>query len=128
MDGLQFEQQAREDPHLSAFLREVAEDAAQHIAVEEPQRFVTVTGVDLLLGLVAYALYRLAKDYLDHHRALHEVDIAKQQAQVITDLIDAGFPPKDAQATAVALLKGIAKRTGDDPVLKKALAMAGKTR
>ena len=80
MDGLQFEQQAREDLHISAFLREVAEDAAQHIAVEEPQRFVTVTGVDLLLGLVAYALYRLAKDYLDHRRALHEVDIARQQA------------------------------------------------
>ena len=127
MDGRQFEQQAREDPHISAFLREVAEDAAQHIAVEEPQRFVTVTGVDLLLGLVAYALYRLTKDYLDHRRALHEVDIARQQAQVIADLIDAGFPPKDAQATAVALLKGIAKRTVDDPVLKKALAMAGKT-
>ena len=83
--------------------------------------------MDLLLGLVAYALYRLAKDYLDHRRALHEVDIAEQQAQVIADLFDAGFPPKDARATAVALLKGIAKRTGDDPVLKKALAMAGKT-
>jgi hypothetical protein len=55
------------------------------------------------------------------------VDIAKQQAQVIADLIDAGFPPKGARATAVALLKGIAKRTVDDPVLKKALAMAGKT-
>ena len=49
MDGLQFEQQARQDPHISAFLREVAEDAAQDIAVEEPQRFVTVTGVDLLV-------------------------------------------------------------------------------
>ena len=126
MDGLQFEQQARADPHISAFLREVAEDAAQHIAVEEPQRFVTVTGVDLLLGLVAYALYCLTKDYLDNHRALHEVDIARQQAQVIADLIDAGFPPKDAQAAAFALLKGIAKRTVDDPVLKKALAMVAK--
>jgi len=49
MDSLQFEQQARQDPHISAFLREVAEDAAQDIAVEEPQRFVTVTGVDLLV-------------------------------------------------------------------------------
>ena len=127
MDSLQFEQQARQDPHISAFLREVAEDAAQDISVEEPQRFVTVTGVDLLLDLVAYALYRLAKDYLDNRRALHEVDIAKQQAQVIADLIDAGFPPKDAQAAASALLKGVAKRTGDDPVLKKALAMVGKT-
>jgi len=126
MDSLQFEQQAREDPHISAFLREVAEDAAQDIAVEEPQRFITITGVDLLLGLVAYALYRLVKDSLDHRRALHEVDIAEQQAQVIADLIDAGFPPKDAQAAAVALLKGIAKRTGDDPVLKKVSTLVGK--
>ncbi len=44
MDAMQFEQQARQDPHLCTFLREVAEDTVQQISVAEPQRFVTVTG------------------------------------------------------------------------------------
>lgn len=125
MDAIEFDQHARQDPQLMAFLREVAEDVAQQISVEEPQRFA-VTGVDILLGLVAYALYRWAKDYFDHRRALQEIDIAKQQSQLIKGLIEDGFPPKDAQATAMALLKGIAKRTEDDPALKTARAFVGK--
>jgi hypothetical protein len=44
---------------------------------------VTVTGADLFVGLVAYALYRWAKDYFDHRRAQGEIDIAKQQTQLI---------------------------------------------
>jgi hypothetical protein len=126
MDAMHFEQQARQDPYLSLFLREVAEDTAQQISIAEPQRFVTVTGVDLLLGLVAYALYRWAKDFFDHRRALNEITIAEQQAQLIKDLVEDGFPPKDAQATAVALFKGIAKRTEDDPALKTVRTLIGK--
>jgi hypothetical protein len=125
MDATAFEQHARQDPQLEAFLREVAEDVAQQISIEEPQRFA-VTGVDILLGLAAYALYRWAKDYFDHCRALHEIDVAKQQVQLIEGLIADGFPPKDAQATAAALLKGIAKRTGDDPALQTARALVGR--
>jgi hypothetical protein len=121
----QFEQHARTDPQVTAFLREVAEDVAQQISVEEPQRFAVI-GVDILLGLAAYALYRWTKDYFDHRRALHEIDIAKQQSQLIAGLIEAGFPAKDAQATAVALLKGIARRTEDDPAVKTARAFVGK--
>jgi hypothetical protein len=71
MDAATFEQHARQDPQLEAFLREVAQDVAQQISIEEPQRFA-VTGVDILLGLAAYALYRWVKDYFDHRRALHE--------------------------------------------------------
>jgi hypothetical protein len=125
MDATAFEQHARQDPQLEAFLREVAEDVAQQISIEEPQRFA-VTGVDILLGLAAYALYRWAKDYFDHRRALHEIDVAKQQVQLIEGLIADGFPLKDAQATAAALLKGIAKRTGDDPALQTARTLASR--
>jgi hypothetical protein len=124
MDAIEFEQHAGTDPEIRAFLREVAEDVAQQVSVEEPQRFA-VTGVDILLGLAAYALYRWAKDYFDHRRALHEIDVAKQQAQLIESLITAGFPAKDAQAAAVALLKGIAGRAVDDSALKTARALVG---
>jgi hypothetical protein len=120
-----FEQQATTDPQLQAFLHEVAENVAHEIAVDEPQRSA-VTGVDILLSLVAYALYRWAKDYFDHRRALRELDIATQQAQLIEDLIKAGFPRKDAQATAIALLKGVATRTADDPALATARPLVGR--
>jgi hypothetical protein len=120
-----FEQQATTDPQLQAFLHEVAENVAHEIAVDEPQRSA-VTGVDILLSLVAYALYRWAKDYFDHRRALRELDIATQQAQLIEDLIKAGFPRKDAQAAAIALLKGVATRTADDPALATARPRVGR--
>jgi hypothetical protein len=120
-----FEHQATTDPQLQAFLHEVAEHVAHEIAVDEPQRSA-VTGVDILLGLVAYALYRWAKDYFDHRRALRELDIATQQAQLIEDLIKAGFPRKDAQAAAIALLKGVATRTADDPALATARPRVGR--
>ncbi len=97
MEPHQFDYHARQDPQLAAFMRTVAEDAARDLTLSEPQRFVTVTGADLLIGLVAYALYRWAKDYFDQRRALAETDIASQQTQLISDLIAAGFPPKDQQ-------------------------------
>ena len=77
-------------------------------------------------GLVAYALYRWAKDYFDQRRALAETDIAKQQTQLITDLVSTGFPPKDAQATTVALLKHIATRSADDPIFATVRGLLGK--
>jgi len=126
MEPHEFDHHARHDPPLAAFVRTVAEEAAQEITISEPQRFVTVTGADLLVGLVAYALYRWAKDYFDHRRALGEVDIAKQQTQLINDLVSAGFPPKDAQATTVALLKNIATRSADDPVFSTLRGLLGK--
>ena len=80
MDVMHFEQHARQDPQLCAFLQEAAVDAAQQLSITKPQRFATVTGVDLLFGLVAYTLYRLAKDALDHRRALNETYIAKYKS------------------------------------------------
>ena len=124
MDAVQFQQQAREDEALRRVLREVAEDASEASALEEePQRYVT--GADVLFGVVAYALYRWLKDVFDHQRALREVEVLRRQEQVIADLIREGFPPKQAQAAVVALLKAIAKRTDDDPALKTARRLLG---
>jgi hypothetical protein len=96
MEPHEFDHYVRHDPPLDAFVRTVATEAAQELTLNEPQRFMTVTGTDLLMGLAAYALCRWAKDYFDQRRALVETDIAKQQTQLINDLVPAGFPPKDA--------------------------------
>ncbi len=126
MDATQFAQRAEQDPSLKAFLRQVGEEAGKEVSVEEPQRYVTVTGVDILITLAAYALYRWLKDYFDHRRALNEAEILREQEQVIAALITDGYPPQDAQAVTVALLKQIAKRNADDPVLTTAAGLLGK--
>lgn len=126
MDATQFAQRAKEDPQLNAFLKEIAEDVAKQVPAEEAQRYITVTGVDILIAVAAYALYRWLKDYFDHRRALKEAEILKQQEQVIAALIKDGFPPNDARAVTVALLKRIAQRSAEDPVLKAAAVLVGK--
>ena len=48
------------------------------------------------------------------------VQVASEQERLIAALIKDGFPPKQAQAVAVALLQNLAERNADDPVLKAA--------
>lgn len=126
MNTTQFEQHALEDPDLHAFLNEVSKEAATQISPHKQEQFITVTGVDLLFTLGAYALYRWANDYFNHRRALQEIEILDQQTRVVAALIKDGFPPEQAQAAAAALLSNIAKRTEDDPALKKVLALVGR--
>ena len=129
MDAMRFEQFVREDPQLRAFLQGVADEVGKQVPIEEPKRYldVTATGVSMLFNIAVYTLFRLVKDYFDHRRALNEVEVLKRQTEVIRTLVEeAGFPRELAQATVVALLTGIAKRTKDDPVLKKAFDLVGK--
>ena len=72
------------------------------------------------------SIYRWLKDYFDHRRALHEAEVLGQQQQVIAALIRDGFQPKEAQAVTAALLRRIAQRTADDPLLKAAAGLIGK--
>src|SRR5215813_7357244 len=118
MSAKQYIQSAQEDPQLLLFLKEVAENASKESSIEEPEHYITVTGVDILIAITAYALYRWLKDYFDRHRALNEVEIVEQQKQIIAGLIQDGFPPKDAHGVTVALLKQVAQRSADDPILK----------
>src|SRR5207244_12561223 len=99
------------------------EEAAEQTMVEEPQRFGL--GSEMLFGAIAYALYRWLKDFFDHQRSLREAELLLQQGEVIAALVREGFPPQQAQAVVVSLLKGIAKRSADDPALKTALKLLG---
>jgi hypothetical protein len=124
MDALQFQQQAAQDPALNAFLKGVADEVSQDSDLKEPP--VMTTGVDLFFAIAAYAAFRFLKDYFDHRRGQREAQLLERQEEVIAALIADGFPPREARATVVALLKGIAKRTDDDPVFKAATALLGK--
>jgi hypothetical protein len=91
--------------------------------LDAPDRYLTVTGADLLLTLVAYALYRWVKDSLDHRRALNETEALERRARVVADLAAGGVPAEDAQKVVTALSEAIAKRTEGDPALEAARAL-----
>jgi len=124
MEAEEFMQQAEQDAALSAFLRSVAQQAGQEIQAEQPGQYFT--GAEALLGLAAYAFYRWLKEYFDQRRALNEVEVARQQAGLIHELIQDGFKTADAQAVAAALLQRLAARGQGDPLLDFAAKLLGK--
>lgn len=124
MEATQFMEHAKQDEKLNLLLQEVAQDAAEQIEIRQPRSHM-VTGVDLLIAMAAYTLFRWLKDYFDNKRALNEIDIVKQQEKIIAALIKDGFNPEDAAAVTTALLDRVAKRGKDDPAFKTALGLIG---
>ena len=122
MDAAQFMQQSKEDPQLNSLLSEVAQEAGQQVEMEEPQSY-TLGGMEILIAVAAYALFRFLKDYFDHRRGLNEVDIALQQEKIVAALIQDGFKPKEAAVVTGALLNRIAKRGQDDPAFQTAVGL-----
>ena len=124
MNAAQFMQQAQEDPQLNGFLKDVAAEAGQEVQMEEPQNY-TIGGLEILIAVAAYALFRFLKDYFDHQRGLKEVDVAMHQEKLVDALIKDGFKPKEAVAVTGALLNRIAKRGQDDPAFQTAIGLIG---
>src|SRR5438874_4888934 len=62
MDAATFRERAEQDPNLGAFLREVAEEAERALPAESSddpgERPLTVTGLEVLLAVAAYGLFR----------------------------------------------------------------------
>jgi anti-sigma-K factor RskA len=123
MDEMQFERQVRADPELRAFVDGMAREAGQELTLEEPGR--KVTGVEVLFGLAAYALFRRVKDTLDDERTGKETDEIAWRAAIVAELVAKGIPPKDAQTTVLKVSEQVARRSKDDPILKKVLAWVG---
>lgn len=80
-----------------------------------------MTGVEILISITTYALYRYLKDYFNQRRALNEVEILKKQEDVIAALIKDGFSPEEAQVVTTNMLHNIANRSSDDPSSRKRL-------
>lgn len=91
---------------------------------EKSERYVV--GVDdVLIAVATYALFRWAKDYFDNKRAENETAIAERRVRITKGLVSDGFAPDQAEAVTEGLLAQIAKRTEDDSVLQKAVALVG---
>jgi hypothetical protein len=123
MSESEFQVAAHEHQAIRPLLDNVAASVrAAHPDIDTPGRYA-ITGAEVLLAMATYALYRLVKDRLDHHRALGEIELARKQAEIVVGLVDAGFPPELAQATTTALLENVRGKTADDPAIKAALVL-----
>lgn len=107
---------------LEAGLRE------EHIPTEDEAKFIGVeAAVDgMLLSFTAYFLFRLAKDWLDHGRALLETSIVERRVALIDDMVRNGWPRDVAEGVVTRCLGVVANRTKDDPILTKVLQHATK--
>lgn len=122
MKANEFETHALTDPNLSALLHEVAAELQARGTVKAPPKY-TVTGVDALLGLVAYVLFRWVNGFFGQRRALTETRIAEQRAALVTSLVKDGWDPTQAQALVGALFKAAARHTDSGPALQAALLL-----
>jgi hypothetical protein len=127
MDAHDFPQLASADESLRKFLQDVAAEASPHVETVPPQQYATIGGLDFLGMVAAYALFRWCKIYLDHRRQQSELDLARQQLQIVREVAEQdGLPADKVRPVVEKLLDKISKRSADDPALQAALKLIGK--
>ena len=122
MDHKQFTDRAIKDHQINLLLKEVAQGISGQVSIDELDHF-SVGGVDILISIAAYALYRWLKDYFDYHRNKNEGEILVERTELIARLVKDGFKLQDATMIVNTLLENIAKRSADDPALQLANGM-----
>jgi hypothetical protein len=125
MSSTDFQLLAASDPHLREFLNQTVRESG---LPTEPKTFAT--GLEPLAIWACYALFRWSKMVLDARQRQLELDTARQQAQLICELVDEGWPREQAEVLVPALLNGLNARQKDDTfqnALQKALASAGQS-
>jgi hypothetical protein len=121
MDEVEFRQRVEESQLLSDFLEGIAQKAARETSSDEIDR--SLSGLELLFGAAAYALFRWVKDHFDRRGNLDAAELLERQEKVIAALIKEGLSPPEARATVLALVEALADRRSDDPILRSALAL-----
>jgi len=121
MDITQFDAHLRGDPDTLALARELATEY-QELGLADGQGQYT-TGVDLLVGMAAMALYTYAKDRLAHKRKMEDMAVVEWQTRLIGELTDKGLPPEKAATTVKGLYNVVSKHQGKDLPLQKIMGM-----
>lgn len=121
MDITDFDAHVRSNPDTLTLARDLAADYERR-GLSEGQQQYTV-GLDALVGLAIYVLYRYANDRLNHERAQDETDIAERRARLIGEMVGQGFAPEKARALVEGVLTQIEKRTEKDLPLQKIIAL-----
>ena len=123
MDSQEFERLALADPELRSFLEGAAADAPEVAGERAPKRFGPISAGTVLLGVMAYVLFRWAKNVLDHDQAVRETEVLERRAEVVAWLVERGSPDETAQSLAMGFLEQMADRSKHDTIHGKALAL-----
>lgn len=115
-------QQFRGRAELNETVADYLDEVAQQASPDQAHRSV---GLDMLFGLAAYALYRQAKNYLDHRRGLIEAELNEKMLDQVETLVSGGWDREKALAAVLAVNKEVATLRPDSPALKEALALLG---
>lgn len=103
---------------LRELVLQTAKDSGLHA---EPQKFAT--GLEPFAIWVCYALFRWSKLIFDARQRQLELDIIKQQSELINQLVSDGWKREQAHKVVTALLDGLSTRQ-NDPAFQKALQKA----
>ncbi|QJW94805.1 hypothetical protein [Frigoriglobus tundricola] len=115
MDRTQFTLQAKRNEVLAAYLDEVAQGATAsgHRAA----------GAGLLIGVAAYALYRLVRNYFDHQKGLQEAELRQLLLQEVDNLVQKGWDKDKALAAVLEVSKAVTALSPDDPVIQAGMTI-----
>jgi hypothetical protein len=117
-----FHSAAKNDPQVSELLRDIAKQSATE--EDSSPQTMTPDALTALVGLVTYALYRWARNFFDHQRDAQEIDLVKQQLDLIAGLVQEKVPRAKAEKIMVSMLKEIRSRGTNDPAFQVALKLA----
>lgn len=131
--GLSFRKDLKQlaigNPDVEHLIKEL-EDGLQgeKVATEDSVEFSEgeIATYGIFFPFVAYFLFRWAKDWFDHKRAVNETSIAERRVALINSLVEGGWPVSVAEAVVSSCFNNIAQRTKDDPVLAQVLETARK--
>lgn len=116
MDATQFRQAAERNETLADYLDEVAQGA-------EPDEARRSTVATALFGVAAYAVYRWAKNYFDHHRGLEEADLRQMMLAQVEELVRQGWGRDKALEAVLKISKDVASLRPENPIVKAALSL-----
>ena len=118
MDAVQFRQAAERNEELADYLDEVAQGAEP----DEARRSM----VAAVSGAVAYAVYRLTKNYFDYQRGLDETELRQQMLAQVEELVRLGWGGAKALEAVLKISKDVASLRSESPIVKAALSLLSK--
>jgi hypothetical protein len=99
------------------------DEVAQKADADQADRTM---GIEALFAVAAYALYRLAKNYCDHQRALAEAELRDQMLDQVEGLVQRGWNRDKALASVLQVSKEISTLRSDSAIVKAAMTILGK--
>ena len=85
-------------------------------------------GLDVLFGIIAYALYRRVKNHYDYQRGLRDADLRHGLEAEVQALVEHGWKQDAALKAVVRIDETVTKLPPEDPIVRAGLALLTRVR